>query len=104
MVPILLQFQDEFFRDKESGGELEVTDKTTLLEWLANNYKKVQAPTGTSTMFSSLQDIFCPRFVEVRNEASHFKVGEIVSKAAPARAALPNHMASAPRSGLPTQR
>lgn len=28
------------FKDKESGGELEVQDKLPLLEWLANNYKK----------------------------------------------------------------
>lgn len=32
--------QDEFFRDKESGAELEVVNKESLLEWFANNYKK----------------------------------------------------------------
>ena len=28
------------FRDKDSGAELEVQEKTSLLEWLANSYKK----------------------------------------------------------------
>jgi peptide chain release factor subunit 1 len=28
------------FRDKETGGELEVQEKISLLEWLASNYKK----------------------------------------------------------------
>lgn len=30
----------EHFKDKESGGELEVQEKLPLLEWFANNYKK----------------------------------------------------------------
>lgn len=34
--------QDEFFRDKDTGGELEVTDRKPLLEWLAETYKKVR--------------------------------------------------------------
>ena len=28
------------FRDSETGVELEVTDKETLVEWMANNYKQ----------------------------------------------------------------
>ena len=28
------------FHDKENGAELEVQEKMSLLEWLANNYKK----------------------------------------------------------------
>ena len=28
------------FRDKDSAAELEVQEKTSLLEWLANSYKK----------------------------------------------------------------
>ena len=28
------------FRDKETGVELEVTDKETLVEWMANNYRQ----------------------------------------------------------------
>ena len=33
--------KEETFRDKESGADLEVQEKQSLLEWLANNYKKV---------------------------------------------------------------
>ncbi len=28
------------FKDKDSGAELEVQEKSSLLEWLANSYKK----------------------------------------------------------------
>ena len=28
------------YKDKESGAELEVTERMPVLEWLANNYKK----------------------------------------------------------------
>jgi peptide chain release factor subunit 1 len=31
--------KDEFFRDKETGTELETIEKETLVEWMANNYK-----------------------------------------------------------------
>ena len=34
------QGEDANFRDKESGADLEVQDKVSMLEWLANNYKK----------------------------------------------------------------
>ena len=33
--------KEETFRDKETGADLEVQEKQSLLEWLANNYKKV---------------------------------------------------------------
>ena len=33
--------KEEVFRDKESGADLEVQEKQSLLEWLASNYKKV---------------------------------------------------------------
>ena len=33
--------KEETFRDKESGADLEVQEKQSLLEWLANNYKRV---------------------------------------------------------------
>lgn len=32
--------KDEFFRDPESGTELETMEKETLVEWMANNYKQ----------------------------------------------------------------
>ena len=33
--------KEETFRDKDTGADLEVQEKQSLLEWLANNYKKV---------------------------------------------------------------
>lgn len=33
--------QDNALRDKASGEELKVVEKQPLLEWLAENYKKV---------------------------------------------------------------
>jgi len=32
---------EETFRDKETGSDLEVQEKQSLLEWFANNYKQV---------------------------------------------------------------
>lgn len=36
------QQQEDVFRDKETGAELEVVNKQPLLEWLAENYKNVR--------------------------------------------------------------
>ena len=30
---------DDYFRDKETGAELETVERETLVEWMANNYK-----------------------------------------------------------------
>lgn len=35
--------QEDALRDKDSGEELKVVEKMPLLEWLAENYKKVRA-------------------------------------------------------------
>lgn len=33
---------EQTFRDKETGSDLEVQEKQSLLEWFANNYKQVR--------------------------------------------------------------
>lgn len=38
---------EETFRDKETGSDLEVQEKQSLLEWFANNYKQVGHHHGT---------------------------------------------------------
>lgn len=40
-LPSIAQAKDsKHFKDKETGQDLEIVDRTPLLEWLANNYKK----------------------------------------------------------------
>lgn len=34
--------QEDVFRDKDTGAELEVVNRQPLLEWLAENYKNVR--------------------------------------------------------------
>lgn len=38
---------EQTFRDKETGSDLEVQEKQSLLEWFANNYKQVCAGLDT---------------------------------------------------------
>ena len=52
--------KEETFRDKDSGADLEVQEKQSLLEWLANNYKKV-CRTGHAACVSIAQHVgVCP--------------------------------------------
>ena len=37
---------EQTFRDKETGSDLEVQEKQSLLEWFANNYKQVYVGTA----------------------------------------------------------
>jgi peptide chain release factor subunit 1 len=53
---------DEFFRDKETGAELEVTDKKPLLEWMAENYKKFGCQLEFVTNKSQEGSQFCRGF------------------------------------------
>eukprot|EP00775_Hariotina_reticulata_P005142 gene5142-5382_t len=50
------------FKDKETGGELEVQDKQPLLEWLANNYKKFGCALEFVTNKSQEGSQFCRGF------------------------------------------
>lgn len=50
------------FKDKETGGELEVQDKQPLLEWLANNYKKFGCTLEFVTNKSQEGSQFCRGF------------------------------------------
>jgi peptide subunit release factor 1 (eRF1) len=54
------QGDSSHFHDKETGVELEVEDKTLLLEWFANNFKRF----GTQLEFitdRSQEGTFTPR-------------------------------------------
>jgi peptide chain release factor subunit 1 len=50
------------FKDKDSGADLEVTDKQPLLEWLANNYKKFGCALEFVTNRSQEGSQFCRGF------------------------------------------
>ncbi|WIA22719.1 hypothetical protein OEZ86_009680 [Tetradesmus obliquus] len=50
------------FKDKETGGELEVQEKQPLLEWLANNYKKFGCALEFITNKSQEGSQFCRGF------------------------------------------
>jgi peptide chain release factor subunit 1 len=50
------------FKDKETGAELEVTEKQPLLEWLANNYKKFGCALEFVTNKSQEGSQFCRGF------------------------------------------
>lgn len=42
-VPMMQENNDTHFHDAETGVELEVKDKQSLVEWIANNYKNFGA-------------------------------------------------------------
>lgn len=44
---------EQTFRDKETGSDLEVQEKQSLLEWFANNYKQVH-PAALNTILTPL--------------------------------------------------
>ncbi|KAL7226762.1 hypothetical protein ACSBR1_021769 [Camellia fascicularis] len=50
------------FRDAGTAGELEVQDKTTLLEWFANEYKKFGCTLEFVTNKSQEGSQFCRGF------------------------------------------
>ncbi|GMP32013.1 hypothetical protein CsSME_00005969 [Camellia sinensis var. sinensis] len=50
------------FRDAGTAGELEVQDKTTLLEWFANEYKKFGCTLEFVTNKSQEGSQFCSGF------------------------------------------
>lgn len=43
MVAFLQENNETHFHDTETGVELEVTDRQSLVEWIANNYKNFGA-------------------------------------------------------------
>ncbi|CAM9839829.1 unnamed protein product [Laminaria digitata] len=53
---------DTHFHDPETGVELEVTDKQSLVEWIANNYKKFGAALEFITNRSQEGSQFCKGF------------------------------------------
>ena len=53
---------DSFFRDAATGAQLEVVDKVTLVEWLANNYKTFGAALEFVTDRSQEGSQFCRGF------------------------------------------
>jgi len=54
--------QAENFKDKASGVELEVKEKTTLIEWLANNFKSFGTVLNFVTNKSEEGSQFCKGF------------------------------------------
>lgn len=54
--------KDDAFRDKESGGDLEVVDKKSMVEWIAENYKKFGCQLEFVTNKSQEGSQFCRGF------------------------------------------
>lgn len=59
----------EHFKDKETGGELEVQEKMPLLEWFANNYKKF----GCNLEFVTNRCVCGSKLDDGRNRQPHGK-------------------------------
>jgi len=53
---------DSNFKDKESNSDLEVIEKLSLLEWLANSYKKFGCTLEFITNKSQEGSQFCRGF------------------------------------------